>query len=72
MSMAAASDQWNRPIPNDNEPDPVDGGELGKCGCIDWHMADCDIRDRRDYERELDQADYDPLYDHKGWEGERL
>ncbi len=71
MSMTEASARMHGPIPNDNEPDPVEDGELGPCGCTDYHMADCDIRDRRDYERELDQADYDPLYDERYWEGER-
>lgn len=48
---------------NDNMPDTVDDQALGPCGCTDYHMADCDIRDRRDYDRELSWHDYQDDYE---------
>ncbi len=72
MSMSAASDRWNPPIPpDDNLPDSVDDEALGPCGCTEYHMADCDIRDRRDWDAELEKSSYDPYYDDPRWEGER-
>ncbi len=67
MSMTEASDRMHGPIPND----PPDDEALGPCGCTEYHMADCDIRDRRDWDAELEKSSYDPYYDDPRWEGER-
>jgi len=42
MGMVESSDRWSHPVPPDPEEEPE---ELGPCGCVDYHYADCPLRD---------------------------
>ncbi len=73
MTRTHTEDQTNQTQGHaDNAEETDEQLEARTCGCSwEYHMADCDIRDRRDWDAELEKSSYDPYYDDQRWEGER-